>query len=253
MLGKLRWVIIFVSFKILKIALRYRLTGDSEIWVQSLPFLNPKIVNRKDYIIDYCEQKKVLHVGFTDFPFTIERLKMNKLLHTKIKAKASLLIGVDNNQESINSYINFTNDNNVYYVDILKVYNLEIAQNDFDVIVLGEVLEHLQNPGHALAIIAQTFKPNTKVLVTVPNYTSLDSISASLNNKESIHPHHYWYFSPYTLNRLFVANGFTCQEMFFGMYYDEQVGINSIIENNAFNGDCIIGIFNLNTSQKNES
>jgi hypothetical protein len=245
-IGKLKWLIVGFCFAILKKILKYRLKGSGAQWIPSLPFLKNNIVNREDFIIDFCKNKNVLHIGFTDYPFTAEKLLQNNLLHTKIKQVASFVLGVDNNKESIEAYVKLSGDKQVMYADVLSSYSSDILQHNFDVIVFAEVLEHLQNPASATALMSKVFTDNTKVLVTVPNYTSLDSVSASLNKTESIHPHHYWYFSPYTLNKLFSEQGFSCEYMCFGMYYNTGVSINPVLQKNAFTGDCIIAVFNLN-------
>jgi hypothetical protein len=245
-IGKIRWLIIGVCFAILKKALKYRLKGNGAQWIQPLPFLKNNIVNREDFIVDFCREKNVLHIGFTDYPFTVEKLKQNNLLHTKIKQVANFALGVDNNQESIEEYVKLSGDTQVMYADVLNNYSSDFLQHNFNVIVFAEVLEHLQNPASAITLMSKTFKENTQVLVTVPNYTSLDSVSASLNKTESVHPHHYWYFSPYTLNKLFIEQGFACEYMCFGMYYNTGVSINPVLQNNTFTGDCIIAVFNLN-------
>jgi Methyltransferase domain len=243
---KLRWLIIGACFAILKKALKYRLKGSGAQWIQSLPFLKNSIVNREDFIIEFSKEKNVLHIGFTDYPFTAEKIQHHNLLHTKIKQVASFVLGVDNNKESIEEYVKLSGDTQVMYADALTNYSSDILQYNYDVVVFAEVLEHLQNPSSAIALMSKTFKDNTKVLITVPNYTSLDSISACLNKTESIHPHHYWYFSPYTLNKLFNEHGFVCEKMCFGMYYNSGVAINQILQNNTFAGDCIIAVFSLN-------
>lgn len=252
MIGKLRWLIVGLCFAIIKKALSYRLKGDGLKWLQQQPYLINVIVNREDFIIKFCKDKTVLHVGFTDYPYTKEKLEQNNLLHTNIKHVAKFVLGIDNNQNSINDYIKLSGDMQVKYADILTEYPTDILQNNYQVLVFAEVLEHLQNPVKAVTLIAKTFKTNTKILVTVPNYTSLDSISASLNKTESIHPHHYWYFSPYTLNKLFAEQGFICEQMCFGMYYNKGVTINPIMQNNPFSGDCIIAVFTLNLAMQNE-
>jgi SAM-dependent methyltransferase len=252
MIGKLKWIITGICFAILKKTLRYRLKGSGVQWVQALPFLENSIVNREEFIIDFCKDKSVLHIGFTDYPFTAEKLQQHNLLHTKIKKKAKFIFGIDNNQNSINEYVKLSGDTQVRYADILNEYPNDVLQHNYDVVVFAEVLEHLQNPAKAIALMANTFKANTKILVTVPSYTSLDSISASLNKTESIHPHHYWYFSPYTLNKLFAEHGFVCEKMCFGMYYNTGIKINQVLQHNAFNGDCIVAIFSLNEKLQNE-
>jgi 2-polyprenyl-3-methyl-5-hydroxy-6-metoxy-1,4-benzoquinol methylase len=242
-LGKIKWVLTGITFLGLKKLLRYRLQGDSAKWLQPIQQTSVGIFNREDFIVEYCKGKRVLHIGFSDFPYTKEKLQKNELLHTKIKQNANYVLGIDNDLNSINEYTKYTNDSDVAYTNILEEYSTEIIDKNFDLIVLSEVLEHLPNPYKAVEILYNTFKQGTKILVTVPNYTSLDSFAASLNKTESIHQHHYWYFSPFTLQKLFNKEQFICEQMQFGMYYSSGVKINSVLKSNAFTGDCIMAVF----------
>ncbi len=97
----------------------------------------------------------------------------------------------------------------------------------------------------AIEVLKNNFPDRTKVLVTVPNYASVQVMAASLNQKETIHPDHYWYFSPYTLCRLFREKDFELDELNFGMYYQMKTKINIVMKKFPFNGDCIIAIFSI--------
>jgi 2-polyprenyl-3-methyl-5-hydroxy-6-metoxy-1,4-benzoquinol methylase len=251
-IGKIKWVLVGVCFWVLKKLLRYRLQGESAKWLQPIQQNNVSIFNREDFILNYCKGKRVLHIGFSDYPYTKEKVQRNELLHTKIKQKGSYVLGIDNDINSIAAYSKATGDYDVAYTNILEEYTKEIVDKNFDVIVLSEVLEHLSNPYKAVKILHNAFKQDTKIVVTVPNYTSLDSFAASLNNTESIHQHHYWYFSPFTIQKLFNKEQFKCEQIQFGMYYNSGVKINQVLKNNAFTGDCIMAIFTIKSQSTNE-
>lgn len=138
-----------------------------------------------------------------------------------------------------------TGDTDVYLCDITKNYPESITQSRFDIILLSEVLEHLKSPGEAIDVLHDTFINGTQVLLTVPNYMAIDNIAASFNKTETIHPDHYWYFSPYTLCRLFDDKRFELLQLNFGMYYQRRTKINAVVKKFPFNGDCIIGIFSI--------
>ena len=46
--------------------------------------LPKKQVNRERFIIDCCKDKKVLHLGCADWPYTEERIQDGSWLHEKI-------------------------------------------------------------------------------------------------------------------------------------------------------------------------
>ncbi len=245
-LSKTRWAVTWLVLGILKRVLANRVKGENnEQWIQHPASNNPHIFNRVDFILEACKNKNVLHTGFSDYPFTTQKLKNKNLLHQSLKQAAARVLGVDNDLNSINEYKTITGDNGVYYCDILQSYPPEILKEPFDIILLSEVLEHIENPAKALEILHNNFPSGCKVLVTVPNYASIDCMAASLNKTESIHPDHYWYFSPYTLCKLFNKEMFYLQELHFGMYYQKNTKINSVMKQFPYNGDCIIAIFTI--------
>jgi hypothetical protein len=61
------------------------------------------IPDRDQWILKQCAGKRVLHLGCTDWPVTAERLKAGKLLHQKLTSVCSLVVGVDPDEEGINS------------------------------------------------------------------------------------------------------------------------------------------------------
>ncbi len=235
-----------LSLRLLKTSLKKRLQGDAAGFLQTIPVSNSLIFNRVDFIKEQCSNKKILHIGFTDYPFTTERIADKSLLHLQLKEVAKEIYGLDADEKAITMYADATGDRNNSYCDITSVYPESALLFEPDIILLGEVLEHLQNPHEAINILYNQFANGTKLLVTVPNYMALDNIAASLHKTESVHPHHYWYFSSYTLLRLFAAEKFTLEQLHFGMYYKPGTKINAILRSYPYCGDCIMAIFTIN-------
>ncbi len=245
---KVNWLATWLSFALLKKFLSYRISGEkNKMWLQSVKKNPVKIFNRVDFILNYCEGKNVLHVGFSDHPFTLKKLEDKTLLHLSLKQAAGKVLGVDNNENSINQYVDITGDKDVCLCDITSSYPETIASSNYDIILFSEVLEHLKCPGEAIDVLHKTFVNGTQVLVTVPNYMAIDNMAASFNKTETIHPDHYWYFSPYTLCRLFDKR-FELLQLHFGMYYQRHTKINTVLKTFPFNGDCIIAIFSIKKS-----
>lgn len=240
-IGKYRWFQNFLGLSLLKKGLHYRVRSNFELSLKDLP-AGVRMVNRVDFILDYCRDKSVLHIGFADHPFTAERIKDGSLLHIQLKHVADPVMGFDNDQEAINEYTSLTGDTKAIVGDLMKLESLDL-NDTFDIILLGEVLEHLRDPHKAIENLYNTLPGKTIFLVSVPNYTSLDSLGGSLHQKESIHPDHYWYFSSYTLLKLFPSAKFDLLELVFGMYYQKGKDINFVLRQFPFMGDCIIGVF----------
>ncbi len=250
-INSIKWVATWLSLAVLKRSLQYRIKEGAEYWLQPVSSNEPLIFNRVDYILQHCRDRKVLHIGFTDHPYTHQRIKDKSLLHLQLQQVTGSLVGMDVEEGAIQQYISLTKDSFVYPGDITKEYPLPVIEFEPDVILLSEVLEHLSDPYRAIDELHKSFPAGTNVLVTVPNYTCLDSLAASLNQTESIHPHHHWYFSPYTLRQLLDEKRFTLSQLHFGMYYQPKTPINGVLKKYPFIGDCIIASFTIIKSHQN--
>ena len=237
---------------LLKQSLKYRISGENTYWLQPVRGNKPAIFNRVDFILNQCMEKRILHIGFTDYPFTVEKINNQTLVHTQLKKITKDLLGLDNDKKTIEQYTVLTGDSNVVYGDITIEYPTQAIAFKPDMILLSEVLEHLSEPYKAIDILYNSFDDGTKILVTVPNYAALDSIVSSISKTEAIHPHHHWYFSPYTLCKLFDDKRFKLLDLNFGMYYLQNTCINRVLKQYPFNGDCIMATFCINKTAVND-
>jgi hypothetical protein len=244
-IGSIKWLVTWISMSVLKHTLGARLKGEGASWLQVVSSNKPDLFNRVDFILDQCRKKKILHVGFTDYPYTEQKIKAGALLHLQLKKTAVSLVGLDVDENAIRQYITITNDEKVYSGDIMLGYPDEVKAFQPELILISEVLEHLKDPYQAMDVLFQSFPAGTQVLITVPNYTALDNLSASFNQTESIHPHHHWYFSPFTLRQLLEDKRFELNELHFGMYYEAGTKINFVLKRFPYNGDCIMGLFTI--------
>jgi hypothetical protein len=102
-------------------------------------------------------------------------------------------------------------------LDIQSESNLSFAdlENRFDLLVFGEIIEHLLNPGIALSnlLTISRLNQNSPVYITTPSAFFIGSFLPAVAAREIVHPEHYYYFSPRTLLRLLHDTGFQNVEM----------------------------------------
>lgn len=156
-----------------------------------------KIVNRDDFICELCKNKKVLHLGCVDHPLLEIKFRNNDLLHQKLLKEAKELYGIDTDIEGLKILKEKSNIGNLFYADIEN--NELILPSKFEVIVAGEILEHLNNVGIALTNIYKYLVEDGLLIVTVPNALAFRIFFHTLRKRENIHPAHVSYFSPYTI------------------------------------------------------
>jgi hypothetical protein len=161
--------------------------------------------------------KKNIHVGCADhLPLIETKIKNKKWLHGLLLETTAQCIGVDNNKEAVNFINNNLGIKDVYFSDI-KTDKLDILENyHWDYMVLGEIIEHVDNPVAFLTEIREKFKGKVdKILITAPNVFNLLTVKDIRNNIENINTDHRYWFSPYTLTKISINSGFNIYELFF--------------------------------------
>jgi len=189
------------------------------IYFHYFGYLKEKQVIREDFLMQLCEARRVIHFGFLDVPFTIEKIRAKALLHLRIKEVARFLYGVDIDPVWLERYRHMTGDTENAILDVeqdLTPNDLLFLRNQYDIILFPEVLEHIQNPGKALLNLRKICSVNApaKLCITVPNAFSAAGFFAAIEGNEIVHPGHYYYFSPATITKLLNDIGFSRLELF---------------------------------------
>lgn len=187
------------------------------------------VVGRINFVLEQCHGKKVLHLGCADEGFTNEKINKGNLLHLQISNVAKETWGVDYSQEAI-EFLKKNGFENLFIGDIEQLGTIKkLKGEEFDVILLTEVLEHLNNPGASLLEIKKLFSPKTRLIITVPNGLSFTRIKPAMKGYESVHPDHNYWFSFKTLETLLRKNGYSIEKILVYTSYDYSVPIHQKI------------------------
>lgn len=174
--------------------------------------LTRDLVEREKFILDFCTGKNILHLGCADWPFTESSLNDGTWLHSKLTAVADTCLGVDLDRDTVIALRENNGIENVIEGDAEKLGNLDIGR--FDVVVAGEIIEHLNNPGLFLESAKAVLKPDGKLLITTTNAYCFRRFIRIPFGKESIHPDHVYYFSHTTLETLAKRFGYRLTEKY---------------------------------------
>ena len=177
-----------------------------------------QLVQRVDYIKQMCTGKKVLHLGCANYPYTQDSIDNDMLLHFDLAKLSSELYGFDFDQPGID-ILNSYGSKNLYKVDLEKLGELPLEET-FDVIVAGEMIEHLNNVGLFLDGIKRFMNRDTRLLLTTINaYCGMRFLYYGLRGKrgkqEPVHPDHVAYYSYSTLSVLLKRYSLTVDEFLF--------------------------------------
>jgi 2-polyprenyl-3-methyl-5-hydroxy-6-metoxy-1,4-benzoquinol methylase len=180
-----------------------------------LPF-DKERKTRIEKITELSTNKKIIHVGCVDhMPIIEEKIRNNTWLHKLVTDAAAECIGVDINKEGI-EYMHKIGYTNAYYTDLMQPTLPEILNKQWDYMILGEILEHVDNPCDFLKTLNKLYKNNLdKIIISVPNAFCYYNFRNIQNGFEMINSDHRSTFSAYTLNKILYIGGFTLNELFY--------------------------------------
>ena len=168
-------------------------------------------LDRLEILQMLCREKRVLHVGFADHPELVAAKRSSGIwLHDRLSAVAASCVGLDSNVAAV-EMLRDRGLEDVWWGNVESDDSIpdEIKQTRFDVVVLGEVLEHVSNPVSFLQAIGRAhFASNSTIVITVPNAWSLPNLLGLVRGREIINSDHRYWFSPYTLAKILTDAGF---------------------------------------------
>jgi len=172
------------------------------------------VVDREKKILELCKRRSVLHLGCADHPFGKEQYQKGILLHQKIADVTNDLMGIDLSTEGI-AWLTSVGYKNLLVGNAEKLSELGIKCK-FDVIVAGELLEHLSNPGMFLSSVHPLMAQGGVLIITVPNAHAVKSfIRILFLRKELVHPDHFYYFSVATIEHICKRYNYELLEYFY--------------------------------------
>jgi 2-polyprenyl-3-methyl-5-hydroxy-6-metoxy-1,4-benzoquinol methylase len=160
--------------------------------------------NRNSIIERYIKGKNVLDIGCVDHDFE-ESMKSrgDDFLHAFISKKAKKCLGIDIEKKEIEKM-------NEYGYKCLhaNAENFNLGKK-FDVIVAGEIIEHLYNAGKFLESVKRHMNKESVFILTTPNPFFFKYIlKAVIKGKPELRHDHTCIFDPQTLSYLMEKHGF---------------------------------------------
>ena len=163
-----------------------------------------KPVDRLSYISKFCKNKRVLDIGCYDETAIKLKERSGYWLHTLIAEKAKRVIGIDSS-EQIRSEIKTGLRSRIIKKDLYDLDKYFASANKVDVIVAGELIEHIPDVSKFLQLMKGLY-PGKTLLLTTPNATSLTNVLLAFFDRESSHKDHIQIFSYKTLYALSIKN-----------------------------------------------
>jgi SAM-dependent methyltransferase len=177
-----------------------------------------EMTERVEFLKESCAGKKVLHLGCTNYPYTKDSIDNNMLLHFEMAAVAKELYGFDFDQAGID-ILQKAGVGKLFRADLENLAEVPLDET-FEVIIAGEMIEHLSNPGLFLRGIKRFMNHETKLLITTINaYCGMRNVIYAVRGKggknEPVHPDHVAYYSFATLKLVIEREGLVLQKFSF--------------------------------------
>lgn len=182
------------------------------------PELNVPV--RMEVLLALATGQRVVHVGCVDhLPILEEKLAQGAWLHGQLCNIAERCYGVDLNTEGIER-LREKGYKDLASHDLSSAEALpDIVENQWDLLLLGEVIEHIDNPGEFLSAIRKTYAGSIKqMLVTTPNALCYSNFRHALRQRELVSSDHRCWYSPLTLAKVMTLAGFKVQWVSFCQY-----------------------------------
>lgn len=178
-------------------------------WRHPLPRRRP--VDRLEALVDAARGRRVVHVGFVDE--LLERKRAEGVwLHERLAAVATSLVGLDSSEEGIARARELGHEAHVVDAQSAEAVS-ELGLEPAEVLIAGEIVEHLDAPGPFLRAGLELVHANGLLVVTTPNAYRLLNLLTPLTGSELVHPDHTAWHSPRTLRTLLERSGWRVEEI----------------------------------------
>jgi hypothetical protein len=180
------------------------------------PYFEP-IPNRVAFLTHLAKGKKVIHLGCLDhLPLIDDKIKRGQWLHKELTENCATCIGIDIDAETKAYVESKYGYSNIILGDFTKSKLPEISRHSWDYAILGEILEHIDNPVAYLEAIKTMYSDCLKgIIITVPNAWAQTPTRMANKSAEIINSDHRYWFTPYTLAKVVMRAGMHPEDIYF--------------------------------------
>jgi len=167
-------------------------------------------IKKVEFIQDKCRGKNVLDLGCIRHSADYA-INDPDWLHQKIKAVAEKVIGVDYLLDDVMKLRDMGHD--IVFGDVTKPLDIK---EKFDVIVAGDLIEHLLNIEAFFLNCSRLLMENGILIVTTPNpFFSGEYHYVSFKKQYLVNPEHTCWIDPQVMLQLSERSGFFMDEIYF--------------------------------------
>ena len=176
--------------------------------------------SKNSLLVGAVQSRSVLHlgaVGETLSPTQLKARNISSSVHAVLTEASADCVGVDYDATAVELITQSGLFTNIIAADVYQLDRGQIALSHIDLVVAGDIIEHLGNPGLALERLRAITEPATELVITVPNALGIGLFLRYLRGRAVDGADHRLSFNKYTLTNLLVQAGWEPYE-FFGCY-----------------------------------
>jgi len=171
-----------------------------------------RVYDRVAYLRRRASGRSVIHLGFVDARNMAAKVQHEAWLHAQIAEEARDLVGLDASPEGVDTAraLGFM----AHVADAQSRDSLaSTGVAPADLVLAGEVIEHLDRPGDFLDAVRQLVAPGGELVITTPNPYALTNVVMGLLWREVQNSDHVGWHSWRTLEALLRRHGFAVTEL----------------------------------------
>jgi hypothetical protein len=171
-----------------------------------------RLVDRSNFVTGFTAGKSVVDLGFVDQSRMVSKRALGTWLHASVAQAARSAVGIDSDPEGVQFARELGFD--AYVADCEDREALaELALQPAEVVIAGEIIEHLDQPGRFLEAVKVLVDEEGALLITTPNACSMTNFLSGLMHRELVNPDHVGWYSWHTLRTLLGRHGWVLREV----------------------------------------
>ncbi len=182
-------------------------------------------VDRLDFMAELCRDKRVLDLGCLDETALVKR-DTQHWLHGRIMSVAAKVTGIDSSDRVPPGSLETGPRSTIFKGDATDPGAPDLVDDDIDVIVAGEFIEHIDAPLDFFRTMKRRF-PGRLLVMSTPNGLTFANTLLGMAGREAQHPDHVHVFTFKILNTLCARAQFQAWEIRPYRFYATEMILNS--------------------------
>jgi 2-polyprenyl-3-methyl-5-hydroxy-6-metoxy-1,4-benzoquinol methylase len=172
--------------------------------------------SKAELLSRFAARRHVLHLGAIGCTLgsLAEKVQAAERSVHAYLTRISTCVGIEIDQEAVRAMTEAGLFDNLIAADVQYLSRSDIPLPRIDIIVAGDVIEHLSNPGSMLENMRRLSDPDTKLIVTTPNAMGLPNFMRYTLNRFRDSPDHVCTFNHMNLASMLDRHGWHLEQLY---------------------------------------